>query len=63
MNDRETVRVTFKCTHCGSVNELTAARLHEATMIHCSHCAASVAPLAVLAGKPVAELQSQPAMA
>lgn len=59
MNDLQTVRVTFTCTHCGSVNELTAAHLHEATMIHCSRCSASVAPLHVLSRKPAPEAQRE----
>jgi uncharacterized metal-binding protein len=48
MNDFETVRVTFTCSHCSSVNELTAAIVHEATVIHCSRCATAVAPLGLL---------------
>ena len=56
MNNIETVRVTFICDHCGSPNELTAAYLHEATIIHCSRCSTSVAPLAVLLNKSAAEV-------
>jgi DNA-directed RNA polymerase subunit RPC12/RpoP len=63
MNDLETVRVTFTCSRCGSINELTAAHLHEATMIHCSRCSNSVAPLGVLSRKPTDEVPSQPAIA
>ena len=48
MNDFETVRVTFTCSRCSSVNELTAAWVHEATVIHCSRCATAVAPLGLL---------------
>lgn len=59
MNALETVRVTFTCSHCGSVNELTAAHLHEATMIHCSRCTTSVAPLGLLHRKPAAETRSE----
>ena len=59
MNDLQAVRVTFTCAHCGSVNELTAAHLHEATIIHCSRCTASVAPLHVLSGKPAAEARPE----
>lgn len=55
MNDLHTVRVTFTCSHCGSINELTVAHLHDATMIHCSRCTASVAPLGLLNQKPSPE--------
>lgn len=48
MTNSKAVRVTFTCVHCGSVNELTAAHLHEGTMIHCSRCSSSVAPLGLL---------------
>ena len=48
MNDPDTVRLTFTCPRCGSVNELTATHLHEGTLIHCSHCSAAIAPLGVL---------------
>ena len=44
----DTVRVTFTCSHCGSTNELTAAYVHQCTVIHCSRCSASVAPLGEL---------------
>jgi DNA-directed RNA polymerase subunit RPC12/RpoP len=48
MTSLKTVRVTFTCSHCGSINELTAAHLHEGTMIHCSRCSSSVAPIGLL---------------
>ena len=53
MNDLRATRITFTCTRCGSTNELTAAHLHQSTMIHCSHCSASVAPLGILERRPV----------
>jgi len=53
MNDLETARVTFTCTHCGTVNELTAAYLPVGTLIHCSKCRISIAPLGVLLGKDI----------
>ena len=52
MNDLATVRVTFTCPHCGSTNELTAAYVHEATVVHCSKCRASIAPLRLLSQRP-----------
>jgi len=52
MNDPETVRVTFTCAHCGATNELTAAHLHEATVVHCSRCSTAVAPIGQLRDKP-----------
>jgi transcription elongation factor Elf1 len=54
MNDLRTVRITFTCAHCGSTNELTAAHLHEATMIHCSRCSTSAATLGMLDRRQVA---------
>jgi DNA-directed RNA polymerase subunit RPC12/RpoP len=48
MADLETVRITFTCSHCGAINELTAAYVHEGTVIHCSRCRASIAPLGLL---------------
>jgi len=48
MNDPQTVRVTFTCAHCGANNELTAAHLHEATLVHCSRCSTAVAPISLL---------------
>lgn len=51
MNDLETVRVTFTCSHCGTVNELTASHVHDGTVIHCSKCGSSVAPLGALRAK------------
>jgi peptide subunit release factor 1 (eRF1) len=59
MNDRETIRVTFTCSHCSSTNELTAADVHEATVIHCSHCGASIAPLGLLNKKPALERHAE----
>ena len=48
VNHLETVRLNFICPHCTSVNELTAAHLYEAAMIHCSHCSTAIASLGVL---------------
>jgi len=48
MNDPQTVRVTFTCAHCGATNELTAAHLHEATLVHCSRCSSAAAPIGQL---------------
>lgn len=48
MTDLETIHITFTCSHCGSTNELTASHVHQATVIHCSRCRASVAPLGLL---------------
>jgi len=52
MTDPLTVRVTFTCAHCGTTNELTAAHLHEATVVHCSRCSTAVAPIGHLRDKP-----------
>ena len=57
MNDIETVRVTFTCSHCGSTNELTTAHVHQGTVIHCSQCSASVAPLGELCQESPAPLR------
>ena len=51
MNDLDTVRVTFVCSHCGAINELTASHVHDGTVVHCSKCRASVAPLGLLRDK------------
>jgi transcription elongation factor Elf1 len=58
MNDLHPVHVTFTCAHCGTTNELTAAHLHAATIIHCSHCATAIAPLATLDDKPAAPIRA-----
>jgi uncharacterized paraquat-inducible protein A len=55
MSDPETIHVTFTCSHCGCVNELTAAHVHTSTVIHCSRCRASIAPLALLRDRPASE--------
>ena len=55
MTDSETIRISFTCAHCGSTNELTATHVHEATVIHCSRCGASVAPLGRLTKRPERE--------
>ncbi len=52
MNDIDTIRVRFTCSHCGSSNELTAAHVHQGTVIHCSRCSAPVARLGELCQKP-----------
>jgi peptide subunit release factor 1 (eRF1) len=52
MDDLHAVHVTFTCSHCGTANELTTAWVHHATVIHCSHCATAIAPLALLHDKP-----------
>jgi len=59
MNDFQTVRVTFTCGHCGSINELTAAHVHEGTVIHCSRCSASIAPLRLLRDNPAPKVEAQ----
>jgi DNA-directed RNA polymerase subunit RPC12/RpoP len=52
MTNSQTIRISFTCSHCGSINELTASHVHEATVIHCSRCRASVAPLGLLSRQP-----------
>jgi DNA-directed RNA polymerase subunit RPC12/RpoP len=59
MNDLETIRITFTCSRCGAINELTAAHVHEATVIHCSRCGASVAPLGLLQKQPEREAPAE----
>lgn len=57
MNDIGTIRVTFTCSHCGSTNELTAAHVHQSTLVHCSRCSASVARLGELWQTPPASVR------
>ncbi len=63
MDEHQAIRVTFTCAQCGSVNELTVVHLHEATVIHCSRCSASVAALGALSRQPAAEPDPQLARA
>ena len=59
MTDLETVHITFTCLHCGSVNELTANHLHDATVIHCSRCRTAVGPLAFLRDHPAPDYRAE----
>jgi DNA-directed RNA polymerase subunit RPC12/RpoP len=61
MSILETIRVSVTCSRCGALNELTAAHLHETTVIHCSRCSASIGPLGSLARRPVVDSEPQAA--
>jgi hypothetical protein len=50
--EAETIRVKVTCCECGTVNELTVAHVHVATVLHCSHCAHAIGTLETLRLRP-----------